>query len=135
MTSTIDRRRGLLDEIPTDIAADMDAWAYWMKQHGDGLGFASTSVAWRLMKAKEVGIAARGTSVDPEMPETVAQVNEGVEKLNRKEKKAFHVYYLHYARAVDKAKTCHCDVGEFYRRVKRARRTVADVVRMLKSRH
>jgi hypothetical protein len=104
MTTTLDRRRGLLDDIPTDLAADMDAWAYWMKQHSDGIGFASTSVAWRLMQAKKVGIASRGTGVEPEMPETVAHVNEGVEKLDRREKKAFHVFYLHYARAEDKAR-------------------------------
>jgi hypothetical protein len=128
MSLRIDRRRGLLDDIPTDIAADMDAWADWVKAYRDGPGLGGGSMIWRMMVAKRLGIMSWGTTVEPEMPERLADVDGGVGRLERREQKAFCAYYLQYARSEDKAKTCRCDVRTFHRRVKRARRMVADFV-------
>jgi DNA-directed RNA polymerase specialized sigma24 family protein len=123
---SVDRRRGILDDIPPECAAAIDAWADWVRRYQDGIGYGSTSVAWRLMQAKLVGIASRGTAIQPEMPQHVADVDAAIGKLNRRERKAMRTYYLWYAPAEDKAERCRCNVPEFYRRLKRARRTVAD---------
>jgi hypothetical protein len=123
----VDRRRGLLDDIPVWCAADIDAWADWVKRFRDGPGGGSGSIIWWMMEAKRTGIWARGTSVEPTMPENIAAVDSAASQLDdKREQKAFFAYYLQYARAEDKARYCHCAVPTFYGRLKRARRKVAD---------
>jgi hypothetical protein len=121
-----DRRGGLLDDLHPECAADLDAWVYWVRRYGDGLGHGSTSIAWRMMEAKRTGIFARGTSVEPQMPAHVAAIDAAIAKLDRHERKALRTYYLWYAPVADKARRCHCSVPTFYARLKRARRCVGD---------
>jgi hypothetical protein len=122
----VDRRRGLLDDIPPWCAADIDAWADWTKRHRDGPGGHGSIIAW-MMEAKRTGIWARGTSVEPTMPGNIAAVDAAASRLDdKREQKALFVYYLQYARAEDKAKICRCNVSTFYARLARARRKVAD---------
>lgn len=130
MPIKVDRRRGVLDDIPEWTAAAMDDWAEWERQHRDNLGHGSTSVAWRLMQAKEIGVASHGTSIEPEMPDLIAAVDAAVAKLVRHEKRAFRTYYLTYATIADKARRCRCSTPEFYRRLRRARRTVANSLQL-----
>lgn len=129
MPIILDRRRGLLDDIPATAAADMDAWADWIRQYRDGLGFATTSVAYRLMQAKELGVASHGTQIEPEMPANLARVDTAVGRLPKRLKRAFKVYYLWYAPTEDKAARCRCSHAEFYRRLHDARREVAVSIR------
>lgn len=124
-----DRRRGILDNVPVDIEDDFDAWAWWIKTYREGPGLGGGSIIWRMMQAKKLGIMAYGTGREPVMPERLEQVDDGVCTLERREQKAFCTHYLQYAQASDKARWCHCSVAEYYRRLKRARRTVADFVR------
>lgn len=123
----VDRRRGLLDDIPVWCAADIDAWAQWVCTYRDGPGSGGGSIIWYMMEAKRTGIWARGTSVEPTMPDNIAAVDAAVSKLDdKREQKALFVYYLQYARAEDKARYCHCSVSALYARLARARRKVAD---------
>ena len=128
----VDRRRGLLEDptlVPPWCAAAMDSWAEWVRTHRDGPGGGGNSVAYRLMRAKELGIASRGTSIEPEMPELLARVDAALARLDKQENKAFCSYYLAYARAEDKARRCRCNVKTFYARLGRARRKVADFLK------
>lgn len=129
MSTGLDRRRGLLDDISPSASADMDAWADWIRKYRDGLGYGSTSIAWRMMQAKLLGVAARGTYIEPQMPAAIARVDSAVGDLPRHLKRAFKVYYLQYATIDDKARKCRTSVAEFYRRLRAARRTVADSLR------
>jgi DNA-directed RNA polymerase specialized sigma24 family protein len=121
----VDRRRGLLDDIPPAIAAALDAWAAWVGRYQERIGYGSTSVAWRLMQAKRTGVASRGTAPDPDMPWHIAQIDRAVARLERRERKAIRTYYLTYAPCEDKAKRCRCSVPEFYRRLRSARDSVS----------
>lgn len=124
---SVDRRRGVIDDIPVWCAADIDAWADWVKRFRDGPGSGGGSIIWWMMEAKRTGIWARGTSVEPTMPDNIAAVDSAASKLeDKREQKALFVYYLQYARAQDKARHCHCSVSAFYARLARARRRVAD---------
>ena len=120
-----DRRRGLLDDIPPAIAAALDAWAAWVGRYQERIGYGTTSVAWRLMQAKRIGIAPRGTAPDPDMPWHIASVDRAVAQLEARERKALRIYYLTYAPAEDKARRCRCSVSEFYRRLHLGRARVA----------
>ena len=126
---SLDRRRGVIDsadDVPPWCAADMDAWAEWVKRFRVGPGSGGGSTIWWMMQAFQLGIWSHDTSIEPEMPANLAAVDNGVARLEPRERKAFCAYYLQYARAKDKAKHCRCDEREFYRRVKRARRKVAE---------
>lgn len=128
-----DRRRGLLDELSPGVAADIDAWVYWLRRYARRSGYSSVSIAWKMMEAKRVGIFSYGTLVEPEMPRNVWLIDSAVGHLEPRQRKAFTTYYLRYEPIEAKARRCHCSVPEFYRRLKRARRCVGDFVELRKS--
>lgn len=128
MASKIDRRRGVLDDIPADAASAMDEWADWVRQFRD-LPAGAVSPAYRMMQAKLLGVAAHGTRLEPEMPGHIAAVDHAVGHLPTKLKRAFRTYYLVYAPTEAKASRCRCDVTTFYRRLRKARRIVANSIR------
>lgn len=106
----------------------MDAWADWVRRYRDYNGAPSTSIAYRMMQAKLLGVSAFGTAIEPEMPAQLAAVDQAVGRLPRRHKRAFKTYYLWYASSEDKAARCRCSVAEFYRRLREARQSVAQFI-------
>jgi hypothetical protein len=134
MLPAADRRRGVLDELSADIDALLDEWARFERMSGRLGPGGGLSILAAMIEAKKLGIVSRGTNwMEPEMPRDVALVDAGVARLETPLRKAFRQFYLNYARAEDKARVCRCDVTTFYRRVKRARRLVANFVEIKKN--
>jgi len=125
----VDRRRGVLDDVSPETAKLFVEWATWLKETPSyGPGGGTQSPAHRMMMSKLLGVASFGTAAPPSMPIKLLFVDWGVARLKSKERRAFRAYYLQYRIVEDKAQSCGCDVSTFYRRLARARRTVAAFV-------
>lgn len=124
----LDRRRGLLDDCPWQVAAGLEAWADWCRRYRRGM-YGGGSAAYRMMQAKKLGIGVLGTTVEPVMPAHIAWFDKAIARLarvNGPEQQALRVHYRSYAPSLAKAAECGCTVATFYRRVRRARALIAE---------
>lgn len=105
-----------------------DAWARWARDRRAGL----PSPAWLMMQSKRIGLPARSTVTEVEMPPNVMAVDTSVAHLDPELGRVFKVFYLRYAPLEAKAWACRLgtrrnpDVKKFKRLLNRGRLNAAD---------
>lgn len=116
-------------DVPAYVEASFGAWARWARDRPIGK---LPSPAWLMMQSKRLGLPARSTVPEAEMPPNVMAVDTCVAHLEPELERVFKVYYLKHAPAEVKAVLCrlgtrrHPNVRKFYRLLRRARLNAAD---------
>jgi hypothetical protein len=107
------------------IEARLDAWAAWAKRNPENVGYARTSISYRMMEDRRFGIRCDRTTGFIEMPEAIAETDRAVAALPKRLREVVFAECFEYAPREAKAKKLRMSRRTFGRMLDTANNTLA----------